>query len=106
MLKKIELAKKEIEKVIVGKEKIIEKIFMAMLSGGHVLLEDIPGVGKTTLVLAFSRSLGLEFNRVQFTPDVVPSDITGFSMYDEREKNFKYNKDAAMCNMLLARFHS
>lgn len=75
---------------------------MAMLSGGHVLLEDIPGVGKTTLVLAFSRSLGLEFNRVQFTPDVVPSDITGFSMYDEREKNFKYNKGAAMCNMLLA----
>ena len=62
MLKKIELAKKEIEKVIVGKEKIIEKIFMAMLSGGHVLLEDILGVGKTTLVLAFSRSLGLEFN--------------------------------------------
>ena len=102
MLKKIELAKKEIEKVIVGKGNIIEKVFMAMLSGGHVLLEDIPGVGKTTLVLAFSRILGLDFNRVQFTPDVVPSDITGFSMYDEREKNFKYNKGAAMCNMLLA----
>lgn len=92
----------EINKVIVGKEDIVEKVLMAILSDGHVLLDDIPGVGKTTLALAISKTLGLEFNRVQFTPDVVPSDITGFSMYNKETGKFEYRPGAAMCNFLLA----
>ena len=64
--------KKEVGKVIVGKEEVIEKVLMAIIAGGHILLEDIPGVGKTTLALAFSKAMGLEFRRIQFTPDVVP----------------------------------
>ena len=92
----------EINKVIVGKEDIVEKVLMAILSDGHILLDDIPGVGKTTLALAISKTLGLEFNRVQFTPDVVPSDITGFSMYNKETGKFEYRPGAAMCNFLLA----
>lgn len=92
----------EIAKAIKGKEDVIEKMLMAILSGGHVLLEDIPGVGKTTLALALSKAMGLSFNRVQFTPDVVPSDITGFSMYDNTKNEFVYKEGAAMCNLLLA----
>jgi len=92
----------EINKVIVGKEDIVQKVLMAILSDGHVLLDDIPGVGKTTLALAISKTLGLEFNRVQFTPDVVPSDITGFSMYNKETGKFEYRPGAAMCNFLLA----
>lgn len=94
--------KDEVAKVIVGKDDIIEKALAAILAGGHVLLEDLPGVGKTTLALAFSRVMGLEFNRVQFTPDVVPSDITGFSMYDKQSGQFSYKPGAAMCNFFLA----
>lgn len=92
----------EINKVIVGKEDIVQKVLMAILSDGHVLLDDIPGVGKTTLALAMSKTLGLDFNRVQFTPDVVPSDITGFSMYNKETGKFEYRPGAAMCNFLLA----
>ena len=72
----------EVEKVIAGKQACVEKIMMAFLAGGHVLIEDIPGVGKTTLAVAFARAMDLDQGRVQFTPDVMPSDITGFSMYD------------------------
>ena len=82
--------KKEIKKAVVGKDDVIDKTLMAILSGGHILLDDIPGVGKTTLALALSKALGLSFNRVQFTPDVVPSDITGFSMYDKEKGSFEY----------------
>ena len=71
----------EITKAVIGKNDIVEKILMAVLAGGHVLMEDIPGVGKTTMALAFSRVLSLKENRMQFTPDVMPSDITGFSIF-------------------------
>ena len=80
----------EIEKVIAGKRGAIEKILMALLSEGHVLLDDVPGVGKTTLVVALGRALGLSWKRVQFTPDVLPSDLVGFSMYDKESGGFIY----------------
>jgi MoxR-like ATPase len=80
----------EVEKVISGKRAVIEKILMAILSDGHILLDDVPGVGKTTLALALSRTLGLTYNRVQFTPDVLPSDIIGFSVYDKNTGAFTY----------------
>lgn len=99
---KIKMAREEVKKAIVGKEEVIDKVMMAILSGGHVLLDDIPGVGKTTLALAFSKALGLLFNRIQFTPDVVPSDVTGFYMYNKDTGKFEYNKGAAMCNFFLA----
>lgn len=94
--------KKEVGKVIVGKEEVIEKVLMAIIAGGHILLEDIPGVGKTTLALAFSKAMGLEFRRIQFTPDVVSSDITGFMIYDKQKNNFLYREGAVMCNFFLA----
>lgn len=81
---------REVEKVIVGKRDVIEKILIAMLAEGHVLLDDVPGVGKTTLAVALSRAVGLCFRRIQFTPDVLPSDITGFSMYDKASGQFMY----------------
>ncbi len=68
----------EVKKAVVGKDEVLAKVLLAILAGGHILLEDIPGVGKTTMALAFSRALSLRYNRVQFTPDVMPSDITGF----------------------------
>ncbi|MBR0112970.1 MAG: MoxR family ATPase [Clostridia bacterium] len=70
----------EIKKVIIGKDDVISTVLMTVISGGHILLEDIPGVGKTTLALAFSKALSLEYRRMQFTPDTLPSDVTGFSM--------------------------
>ena len=69
----------EVKKAIVGKDDAVVKVLLAILARGHVLLEDIPGVGKTTMAIAFSKALGLNYNRVQFTPDVMPSDLTGFS---------------------------
>ncbi len=81
---------REVEKVIVGKRDVIEKILIALLAEGHVLLDDVPGVGKTTLAVALSRAVGLAFRRIQFTPDVLPSDITGFSMYDKASGEFIY----------------
>ena len=92
----------EVRKVIIGKDLIIAKVFMAVLSKGHVLLEDVPGVGKTTLALAFSKTLGLDYKRVQFTADSVPSDITGFSVYEKHTGQFVYKPGAAMTNLLLA----
>lgn len=92
----------EVKKVIIGKETVIRKILMTFLAGGHVLLEDIPGVGKTTISLAFSKVLGLDFNRIQFTPDVVASDVVGFTMYDTEKQAFVFKEGAVMCNLLLA----
>ena len=80
----------------------MEKVLAAMLAGGHVLLEDIPGVGKTTLAMAIARSMSLSYRRVQFTPDVLPSDIVGFSMYHQETKNFEYQEGAVFCNLFLA----
>lgn len=92
----------EVAKAISGKNEIIAKVMTVIVAGGHILLEDIPGVGKTTLALAFSKAMDLKFNRVQFTPDVVPSDITGFSLYNKATGSFEYKEGAAMCNILLA----
>lgn len=92
----------EVRKVIVGKDLVIAKVLMAILSGGHVLLEDVPGVGKTTLALSFSKTLGLDYKRIQFTSDSVPSDVTGFSVYDKNTGAFHYKPGAAMANLLLA----
>lgn len=102
MRKDFELVKDEIKKAIAGKDEVIDKVLTAILARGHILLDDIPGVGKTTLALACSRALGLEFKRVQFTPDVVPSDIVGFSMYSKEKDEFRYMPGACMCNFLLA----
>ncbi len=91
----------EVRKVFIGKDEIIEKVLMAIYAGGHVLLEDAPGVGKTTLALAFSRALDLSYKRVQFTPDTMPSDITGFSVYNKETGELEYKPGAADCHLLL-----
>ena len=92
----------EVEKVVKGKRDIIIKAYAAILAGGHILLEDIPGVGKTTLATAFARTLDMKYNRVQFTPDVLPSDIMGFSMYNAKSGEFEYREGSAFCNLFLA----
>lgn len=89
-------------KVIVGKDDTIIKLIAAMLCEGHILLEDVPGVGKTQLITALSRSVGGRFNRIQLTPDVMPSDIAGFTMLDSNKGDFVYRDGAVMCNFLLA----
>ena len=92
----------EIEKVIVGKREVIAKILTALLADGHVLLDDVPGVGKTTLAVAISRTVDLRYKRVQFTPDVLPSDLVGFSMYDKQSGGFSYHPGALNdANLLL-----
>lgn len=91
----------EIRKVFIGKDEIIEKVLMAIYAGGHILLEDAPGVGKTTLALGFSRALGLSYKRIQFTPDTMPSDITGFSIYNKNTGELEYKPGAADCHLLL-----
>ena len=90
MQKELERAVREVEKAISGKRTVIEKILMAQLSDGHILLDDLPGVGKTTLAVALSRTLGLNYHRIQFTPDVLPSDIIGFSVYNRDTGAFAY----------------
>ncbi len=92
----------EVGKVILGKERKVEEVMAVFLAGGHILLEDIPGVGKTTMALAFSRAMKLDFKRVQFTPDVMPSDLTGFSIYRREEEKFVYQAGSIFCNLLLA----
>ena len=92
----------EVSKAVLGKPEVVLKIMMAMLARGHVLIEDIPGVGKTTLAQAFARAMDLTQNRVQFTPDVLPADITGFTVYNREKDGFFYRPGAVMCNILLA----
>ena len=92
----------ELRKAVQGKEQVLLWILMTILADGNVLLEDIPGVGKTTIALAFSRALGLDYGRVQFTPDVLPSDITGYSVYDKQTGKMVYQKGAILCNLFLA----
>lgn len=91
-----------IARVIVGKDETIRKVIISLLCEGHVLLEDVPGVGKTQLVTSLSRSVGGKFNRIQLTPDVMPSDIVGFSMVDSKNGELLYREGSAMCNFLLA----
>lgn len=92
----------EVKKAFMGKDDIIRRVLATIYAGGHILLEDSPGVGKTTLALAFSRVLGLDYKRIQFTTDTLPSDITGFTMYNRQNEQFEYHEGAAMCNLLLA----
>lgn len=92
----------EVGKVVKGKDRVIRKVLAAVLAGGHVLLEDIPGVGKTTLAMALGRSMELEYRRMQFTPDVLPSDIAGFTMYNSVTREFEYKPGAVFCNLFLA----
>lgn len=92
----------EMKKVIVGKDDILRKVLMTILAGGHILLEDVPGVGKTTLALGLSRVLNLDYRRMQFTPDTMASDITGFSVYNRETGNLEYKPGAALCNLFLA----
>ncbi len=93
---------REVGKTIVGKDEVLIKVLLAVLAGGHILMEDIPGVGKTTMAVSLSKALGLEYNRVQFTPDVLPSDITGYSIYDRNTGAMNYQKGAVLCNLFLA----
>lgn len=102
MADKIRTLQEQLGKIIKGKKEVTDKIIMAILAGGHVLLEDVPGVGKTTTALALSKLMGMEFQRIQFTPDVVPSDVTGFTMYNKETGKFEYRPGAVMCNFLLA----
>ena len=91
-----------IETVIMGKQEIIRKAVICLLAGGHILLEDIPGTGKTTLAKAIARSVGCSFGRVQFTPDLLPSDLTGVSFYNQKEQHFEFKPGAVFTNILLA----
>ncbi|MDE6425283.1 MAG: MoxR family ATPase [Ruminococcus sp.] len=102
MNRNIENLISSIGKVIVGKNDTVIRLISAMLCEGHVLLEDVPGVGKTQLITALSHSIGGKFNRIQLTPDVMPSDISGFTMLDQKTGNFIYREGAVMCNFLLA----
>ena len=92
----------ELKKAVVGKDNVLIMALLAILARGHILLEDIPGVGKTTMALAFSKALGLEYHRVQFTPDVLPSDIVGFTLYDRASGQMTYKPGAILCNLFLA----
>ena len=93
---------REVGKAFMGKDDIVRKVLMTIYAGGHILLEDCPGVGKTTLALAFSKVLGLRFKRVQFTTDTLPSDITGFTVFNQQTGKFEYREGAANCQLLLA----
>ena len=97
-----QLLKDNISKVIVGKQDVIELVLNAILCGGHVLIEDVPGVGKTTLASAFAKSLALSFKRIQFTPDVTPSDVTGYNFIDFKTDKMEYREGAVFAQMVLA----
>jgi len=93
---------KSVMNAIIGKEQVVLRVFLAILARGHILIEDIPGVGKTTLAIAFSKALNLEYSRVQFTPDVLPSDVTGFSVFNKDTGGMDYTPGAVLCNLFLA----
>ncbi len=92
----------QVNQIILGKQEEIREIMLTFLANGHVLLEDIPGVGKTTLALAFSKAMAFSYHRIQFTPDVLPSDLTGFSIYRRDQERFVYQEGSVFCNLLLA----
>ena len=102
MSQKLEQVQAEVNKVIKGKEDVVKKVLAAVIAGGHILMEDIPGVGKTTLATTFAKSMSMHYKRVQFTPDALPSDILGFSMYNSATKDFEYREGAVFTNLFLA----
>ena len=102
MNEKVERLIANIESVIIGKRQVIEKVICAMLAGGHVLIEDVPGVGKTLLAQTLAKSVSGTFGRIQFTPDLMPSDVIGYTYIDTRSGEASYREGAAMCNFLLA----
>jgi MoxR-like ATPase len=91
----------EVRKVIIGKDEIIVKVLLAMLSRGHILLEDIPGVGKTTMAVALASAMNLRYNRIQFTPEIMPADVVGYSAFDAQSGVLTFRPGAALCNLLL-----
>lgn len=99
---KIDEIQAEINQVVKGKENVVRKVLAAMLAEGHILLEDIPGVGKTTLAMTIAKSMSMDYKRTQFTPDVLPSDILGFSMYNSQTRDFEYKPGSIFCNLFLA----
>jgi len=99
---KVDAVIREVKKALAGKDDCILKVFAAILAGGHILIEDVPGVGKTTLAVAFSKAMALDNHRVQFTPDVMPSDILGFNMYRKETGRFVFYPGTVMCNLFLA----
>lgn len=92
----------KISEVVVGKDRVVKKMLICLLADGHVLIEDVPGIGKTTIVNALARSVNLDFNRIQFTPDLMPSDVTGFNLYNPREGEFVFQEGAVNTQILLA----
>ncbi len=100
--KKLKSVTAEVQKAIKGKNDIIIQVMLAILARGHILLEDVPGVGKTTLAIAFSKAMSLDCRRLQFTPDVLPTDVTGYSLYNKATGNFDFHEGAIMCNLFLA----
>lgn len=102
MKQEINRSIQEIKKAVIGKDDVILKVFVTLLARGHILLEDIPGVGKTNLALALSKSLQLDYHRIQLTPDVMPSDIIGFTMYNPQTQSFEYKQGIAFYHLLLA----
>ena len=100
--KKMIAAADEVEKVVVGKRTEVIQLLTAMLAGAHILIEDVPGTGKTTLASTLARVTGLDFKRAQFTPDVMASDITGFHIYNRQKEDFEFREGLVMCNLLLA----
>lgn len=101
VIKQSEQIMKEVGKVLMGKEHVIEKVLMAIYAGGHILLEDTPGVGKTTLALGFSKALGMDYKRIQFTPDTMPSDITGYTLLGQGDGEVIYRPGAVHTNLFL-----
>ena len=98
----IDLIRDNIEKAIIGKRHVIDMVLVVLLANGHVLLEDVPGVGKTTLAKAISKTLDIKFTRIQFTPDLLPTDVLGVSIYNQKTREFQLMHGPIRTNILLA----